>query len=170
MIFIMWYLRVLELLKNLRSDAVIGFSAILGASITSGLPVTLSKRSFKHLLRTSGSAIWTVPSAVSIGRQTSCYPLPQRMLTMILLYRPRVKTTKSRVLTSPTFRPPIVSLMCFKVTSLMIKLIISILLLKKAVDSAFLRGAYSSLFVANAEIFVSSRGLDASPCIIACFV
>jgi hypothetical protein len=24
--------------------------------------------------------------------------------------------------------------------------------------------------VANAEIFVSSRGLDASPCIIACFV
>jgi hypothetical protein len=53
--------------------------------MTSGLPVTLSNRSFKHLLRTSGSAIWTIPSAVSIGRRTSCYPLPQRMLTIILL-------------------------------------------------------------------------------------
>lgn len=164
----MWYLSVLELLKNLRSDAVIGFSAILGQSITSGLPVTLTIISFKHLLRTSGSAICTVPSAVSIGRQTSCYPLPHRMLTMILLCRPRVKATKSRVLTSATFISPMVSLMCYRVTSLIIKLIFSILFLKKAVDSAFRRGAYSSLFVDNDEMIDSNRGLAVSPYIIAC--
>ena len=170
MIFMMWFLSVLELFKNLRSEAVISFSAKLGASITSGLPVTLSIISLKDLLRTSGSAIWIVPSAVSIGRLTSCCPLPQRMLTIILLYRPRVKITKSRVLTSPTFISPIVSFICYRVTSLMIKLIISILLLKKAVDSAFLRGAYSSFLVHKAGINESIRGLETSPYTIGCFV